>query len=75
MEGCHFQINACPCLLLYGRPFAKNEKDHLCSLGALIFDSNNCEKNIEAVANFYSLDKDALSTDLNPIWDGVENIR
>ena len=44
--------------------FAENEKDHLCSLGALIFDSDICEKDIEAVANFYSLDKDALSTDL-----------
>ena len=44
--------------------FAENDKDHLCSLGALIFDSEVCEKDIEAVANYYSLDKDALSTDL-----------
>ena len=44
--------------------FAENEKDHLCSLGALIFYSDICEKDIEAVANYYFLDKDALSTDL-----------
>ena len=44
--------------------FAENDKDHLCSLGALIFDPDICEKDKEAVANFYSLDKDALSTDL-----------
>ena len=41
--------------------FAENDKDHLCSLGALIFDSEVCDKDIEAVANYYFLDKDALS--------------
>ena len=44
--------------------FAENDKDNLCALGSLIFDSEICEKEVETVAVFYTLDKDALSTDL-----------
>ena len=44
--------------------FSENDQIHLCSLGSLIFDDDPSEKDIKIAADFYSLDKDAISSDL-----------
>ena len=46
------------------RRFAENDKDNLCSLGAIVFDDEPQYSDIEKVAEFYGLDKELLSNDI-----------
>ena len=44
--------------------FSENDQIHLCTLGALIFDSDPSNEDIEIVTDYYSLDKASITNDI-----------
>ena len=44
--------------------FAENDQKHLVALGSLVFDDDPSQGVIELVCEFYSLEKDAMFTDI-----------